>query len=178
MRPDESIQSKEETIREDDGSVRTRTTETPSRRMEEKTSVSSTPSGEVTKHESFSGASPASAKEHTQKTQMFYLYKILWFFLGALEILLAFRFVLKFTGANPESGFADFVYGFSGFFVGPFVSLFQPTVGEGVETTAYFEWSTIIAAIVYGIIVWGIIKLINLARPVKEGEVDRTLQGQ
>ena len=37
--------------------------------------------------------------------------RIIWAILGLLEILLGLRFVLKVIAANPDSGFAAFIYG-------------------------------------------------------------------
>ncbi|TSD01061.1 MAG: hypothetical protein Athens071425_508, partial [Parcubacteria group bacterium Athens0714_25] len=37
--------------------------------------------------------------------------QIVWYLLGLLEILLAFRFILKLLGANMEAGFTSFIYG-------------------------------------------------------------------
>ena len=87
---------------------------------------------------------------------------IVYFILGVLEILLAFRFVLKLAGANPSSGFVDFIYGLSRFFVSPFNGIFRTSLAQGSETTSVFEPSTLIAIIVYAIIAWGIVKLIQI----------------
>ena len=87
---------------------------------------------------------------------------VVYFIFGILEILLIFRFVLKLAGANPSSGFVDFIYGFSGIFISPFNGIFRTSVAQGSETTSVFEPSTLVALIVYALIAWGIIKLIQI----------------
>lgn len=87
---------------------------------------------------------------------------LVYFLLGALEILLAFRLVLKLMGASPSSGFVGFIYGLSGFFILPFEQIFHRGVTQGIETTSVIEPSTIVAIIVYAILAWGIVKLIRI----------------
>jgi uncharacterized membrane protein len=86
----------------------------------------------------------------------------IWLVLGILETLLIFRFVLKLFGANPDSGFVDFVYAVSGIFVAPFSGIFSTPTTEGDITTSVFETSTLVAIIVYAVITWGIVKLATL----------------
>ena len=76
------------------------------------------------------------------------LYKgtqIVWYILSIVEALLAFRFVLKLLGANPLAGFTKFIYGVTYPFAEPFLAVFRRTQVEG----SVFEWSTILAMIVY-----------------------------
>lgn len=88
---------------------------------------------------------------------------VVWFLFGIIAILLAARFVLKLTGANPNNGFASFVYGLSGFFSAPFDSLFgTPTATVG-STQSVFQPSVLVAIAVYALVAWGIAKLINIA---------------
>ena len=87
---------------------------------------------------------------------------LVYFFFGALEILLVFRFVLKLAGASPTSAFVGFIYGFSGIFVAPFAGIFHRGFTQGVETTSVFEPSTLIAILVYAVVAWGIVKLIRI----------------
>ena len=88
---------------------------------------------------------------------------VVYFILGILEILLAFRFVLKLTGANPSSGFVDFIYSVSRIFVLPFNGIFHTSLAQGAETTSVFEPSTLVALIVYALVAWGIVKLIKIS---------------
>ncbi len=81
---------------------------------------------------------------------------------GILLGLLAIRFLLSLFGANRSNGFADFIYSLTSPFVAPFRGLFSvdTTVGEA----ARFEIETIVAAIVYALLAWVIIKIIGLSR--------------
>lgn len=73
---------------------------------------------------------------------------VLFAILVGLEALLALRFTLMAFGANPNSGFVDFVYDFSGFFVEPFENAFRNrTWDEGV-----IEVNTLLAMGVYFLI--------------------------
>lgn len=91
---------------------------------------------------------------------------IVWFIVGLIEVLLAFRFVLKLLGANPSSGFVDFIYGITGILTAPFDKIFsvaKPETGDVVGSV--FEPSILVAAIVYALLGWGIVKMLNLNRP-------------
>lgn len=86
----------------------------------------------------------------------------IWLVLGIVEVLLVFRLVLKLLGANPNSGFVDFIYSISGPLNAPFRGIFTTPTTQGNVTTSVFETSTVVAIIVYAIIAWGIIKLATL----------------
>ena len=86
------------------------------------------------------------------------LYKgtqIVWYILGLIEVLLAFRFVLKLLGANPEAGFSSFIYGITYVFASPFLNVFRISQAGG----SLFEWTTLLAMLVYWIVAMGIIQL-------------------
>lgn len=87
---------------------------------------------------------------------------LVYFFSGALEILLAFRLVLKLMGASVTSAFVGLVYGITGIFILPFEGIFRRGFAQGVETTAILEPSTVVAIIVYAVLAWGIVKLIQV----------------
>jgi hypothetical protein len=87
---------------------------------------------------------------------------IVWYILGTIEIMLAFRFALKLFGANPSSGFVDFVYSVSGVLTAPFDSIFNTATTKTSEIQSVFEPSILVAAAVYALIAWGIVKLINI----------------
>ena len=85
---------------------------------------------------------------------------------GLVVVLLAFRLVLKLFGANPSSGFVDFLYGLTGVLIAPFNLIFSvatPATGDVVGSG--FEPSILVAAVIYALIGWGIVKLLNLNRP-------------
>lgn len=89
---------------------------------------------------------------------------IIWYIVGLIEILLAFRFALKSFGANPTNGFVDFVYSVSGVLTAPFDSIFNVTKTVAGDVQSVFEPSILVAALVYALIGWGIVKLINVNR--------------
>lgn len=93
---------------------------------------------------------------------------IIYFIFGALEILLAFRLVLKLLGANMASTFVNMIYGLSRIFILPFEGIFRRGVTQGIETTAVFEPSTLVAMIVYAILMWGIVKLVHILSGEKQ----------
>lgn len=93
---------------------------------------------------------------------------VIYFFFGILEILLAFRLVLKLTGASMASAFVGFVYGLSGIFILPFEGIFRRGFAQGVETTAVLEPSTLVAIIVYAVLAWGIVKLLRILSGEKQ----------
>jgi len=85
-----------------------------------------------------------------------------WYVAGFFEILLGFRFVFKLLGANPASGFVNFIYVLSGILTAPFDFIFgvtRPVVGDA---RSVFEPSILVAAVVYALIAWGIVKLITI----------------
>ncbi|HVF69085.1 MAG TPA: hypothetical protein VNA13_00825 [Xanthomonadales bacterium] len=120
---------------------------------------------------------PTVTPEHPQKVfqkkkNIFRAYQIIWYILALIEVLLAFRMVLKALGANPASGFATFVYALSSPFAGPFVGLFN---SSATGTGSIFEWSTIIAAAVYALVAFAIVQLIQMIKPVSKQEVEQTV---
>ena len=100
--------------------------------------------------------------------------QIVWYVTGVLEILLAFRFVLKLLGANSGAGFTSFIYGITYPFVAPFLSVFRITRVEG----STMEWTTLLAMLVYWIIAMGIIKMFVMGKSVSTPEAAIKLDQQ
>src|SRR6185436_15268892 len=98
--------------------------------------------------------------------------QIVWYLLGLLEVILLFRFLLKLFGANPLAGFSNFVYTISYPFVAPFLNVFRVSRVEG----SVFEWTTLLAMLVYYIIAWGIIKLFLMGKDVSTPEAAAKLE--
>jgi hypothetical protein len=92
--------------------------------------------------------------------------QIVWYFLGLLQTLLAFRFLLKLMAANPSAGFTNFIYSASSPFVSPFLNVFGITSVEG----SIFEWTTLLAMLVYGLVAWGIVRLFLMSKTVSTPE--------
>jgi len=95
---------------------------------------------------------------------------IIYFLFGALEILLAFRFVLKLTGAGPGGDFVNFIYSLSNIFIVPFQGIFPTGTAQGAETTAFFEPATIVAVLVYAVVAWGLVQLVKLISGKKQAD--------
>ena len=93
---------------------------------------------------------------------------LIYFFFGFIEILLAFRLVLKLTGASVASTFVRFIYGLTGIFTLPFEGIFRRGYSQGVETTSVLEPAVIVAIIVYIILAWGIVKLLRISTGEKQ----------
>lgn len=100
--------------------------------------------------------------------------QIVWYLLGLLEILLAFRFVLKLLGANAEAGFTSLIYGVTYIFTAPFLSVFSVSKVAG----SVFEWTTLLAMFVYWVIALGIIKLFLMGKTVSTPEAAVKLDEQ
>jgi uncharacterized membrane protein len=93
-----------------------------------------------------------------RQMRLFQFTRIVWTILGVLEVLLALRFVLKLIGANPNSGFAVFMYGLTGLFTAPFTGLVSTwSSGETV-----LEVTTLIAMAIYALLFWGVVSLIPI----------------
>ncbi len=93
--------------------------------------------------------------------------RVVYYILGVLEVLFAFRLVFKLMGANPESGFVAFIYAVSRVFLFPFISIFSSATTQGIETKAVLEPGTIIGMIVYAIVAWGIVKMFIIIKKSK-----------
>lgn len=75
---------------------------------------------------------------------------------GFIGMLIGLRFLFRLLGANPASGFVQWVYDWSTPFVTPFAGIFgqEATVtGAGVVTTSVFDWTALIALLVIGVVV-------------------------
>lgn len=83
---------------------------------------------------------------------------------AVLEVLIAFRVVLRLLAANPENAFAQLIYGITAPFVAPFQGLFVTPQAEGFV----LELSSIVAIFVYMLIAYGLVRLVWLLfdRPV------------
>jgi hypothetical protein len=79
---------------------------------------------------------------------------IIYAITGFIEALLALRFVFRLVGANPDSSFVNWVYDWSTPLAAPFAGIFgqdATIAGQGVVTQSVFDWTALIALVVYGI---------------------------
>ena len=100
--------------------------------------------------------------------------QIVWYLLSVLEVLLAFRFLLKLTGANAGAGFTSFIYGITWPFTAPFLAVFPRTVVQG----SIFEWTTLLAMLVYWMLAIAIIRLFLMSKTVSTPEAAAKLERQ
>jgi len=100
--------------------------------------------------------------------------QIVWYILGLVEILLAFRFALKLLGANSGAGFTNFIYGVTYVFAAPFLNVFRVTQVSG----SVLEWTTILAMFIYWVIAVGVIKLFLIGKTVSTPEAADKLDNE
>lgn len=89
--------------------------------------------------------------------------RFVWFIVGLMSALIAIRFVLLLAGANENTGFAQLIYGLTGWMVAPFAGLFGANITyPGAAGTGVFEAGSLVAIVVYVLVGWGITKLAEL----------------
>ena len=108
--------------------------------------------------------------ERERRILTFKATQLVWLFLGILEALLALRFGLKLIGANPDSPFAVFIYGFTNLFLFPFAGLTGTPAAGGMV----LEISSVIAMVVYALIAWALERIIWLIFYRPRGPVTQT----
>ena len=157
--------------------TRRRLTEAAKHSTEEISETGSTSTNETLHVTKITKPSPTNAAQYRQKRSIFYGHMGVRSLLVFIEILLAFRFFLKVFGADPNVWFAKFIYGLSFIFVGGFTNLFgRPAASAG--HTGYVEWSTVMAAIFFAIIGWGLIQVWRMKKPITPSDLDRAVEGQ
>lgn len=100
--------------------------------------------------------------------------QVVWYLFYAVEVLLLFRFILKLMAANPDAWFTSFVYAASYPFAVPFLYVVRSTQVSG----SIFEWTTLLAMVVYWVLAWGIVRLFVMGKPVSTGEAEVKLSKQ
>jgi hypothetical protein len=81
---------------------------------------------------------------------------VISFLLGVLEVVLALRFVFRLLGASQGNSFTLFLYNLSHVFVAPFNGIFHD---QALGTSNVFEFSTLIAMLVFALLAWGLVAL-------------------
>jgi len=88
------------------------------------------------------------------------LTEFIWLIAGVLEALFAIRIVLNFVGANQAAGFTQLITNITTPFLVPFANLMtNPTTSSG----NVLEITTMIAMVVYALLAWGIVRLLQIA---------------
>ena len=100
--------------------------------------------------------------------------QVVWYLLGLFEVLLAFRFVLKLTGANPDAGFTHLIYSTTYPLAAPFLSVFRISHVSG----SVLEWTTLLAMLVYWMVAIAIIRLFLIGKTVSTPEAAAKLDYQ
>ena len=109
---------------------------------------------------------------YEMKMKNYRRYRLVFFLLGLIEVLLVLRFVFKLFGANGANVFAMIIYGVTSLLLLPFSGLFGKTVAAVEVTARVFEPSTLIAMIVYALIAWGASKLILIFKSKPKTKTD------
>lgn len=94
--------------------------------------------------------------------------QLIYWVAGVIETILAFRFALLLFGANPSAGFVQFIYQISAPFMSPFAAVFGATKVD----RAIFDWSILLAILVYATVAWGIGGLIERVAPTSGESVE------
>lgn len=85
--------------------------------------------------------------------------QIVYGILAIIVALIIIRVILKALAANTAAGFTQFIYGVTDTLVAPFQGIFStPASSRG----SVFELSSIVAIIVYALIAWGVVRLIDM----------------
>ena len=93
----------------------------------------------------------------------YWMDTVIYGILSALEIILLLRFVFRLLGANTDNWFIQFLYGFTNPLVWPFRGIFND---PAPASQSVFEFSTLIAMLIYALLAWGVVSLINfILRP-------------
>jgi hypothetical protein len=100
--------------------------------------------------------------------------QVVFAIISIIEVLLAFRFLLKMTGANSAAGFTSFIYGSTWTLTAPFLAVFRTGNVQG----SIFEWTTLLAMAVYGLVAWGFIKMLAMSKTVSTPEAAEKLDNQ
>jgi len=88
--------------------------------------------------------------------------RIIYFVLGFLEVLFAFRLVFKILGERSDNAFTSIIYSVTDLFLAPFFGIFRTAVAPGLEVRSVLEPQLLIAMVVYALVAWGIVKLIKI----------------
>jgi len=141
--------------------------------MAQVTTISTTRPEQVVKRTKIIDSSTEEEPKKTlaQKKTIFRFYQVIWYILTIVEALLIFRILLKALGANPFSGFTAFVYGLTDPLALPFQGILRNSISGG----SVIEWSTVIAAVVYFLIAYGLVTFLQFVKPVSQEEVEQTV---
>jgi len=96
--------------------------------------------------------------ERERRIFSFKATQLVWLLFGLLISMIALRIGLKLIGANPGSPIVTMIYGFTDLFLFPFTGMVNsPTTGNIV-----LELSSFFAILIYGLIAWGVERIVWL----------------
>ena len=104
----------------------------------------------------------AETRQEEARTVRYAIDKLMDFlrwFVTVLEVLLAIRFVFKLIGADPTNLFAGFLYALTDIILSPFSTLVR---SPSLHVNQAFEWSTLIAMVIYWLLFWAIIRFLRI----------------
>ncbi|GCE48294.1 YGGT family protein [Thermosporothrix hazakensis] len=87
------------------------------------------------------------------------LIDFLQWFTTVLEVALVLRFLLKLIGASSGNLFAGFLYSLTDIILFPFRSIVP---SPSIRQDQAFEWSTLIAMLIYFLIFWAIRRFLQI----------------
>jgi len=138
-------------------------TPAPRERVTEVTTTPATPAAQVT--EVHAEARPRAYVDQqeavaydvyaSRRMAAYRVTQLIYWIFGLIEGLILIRFVLKALAANPQAGFAEFIYGITAPLVAPFYGLFGNPQAQG----NILELNSIVALIVYALLAWLLAKL-------------------
>jgi uncharacterized protein YggT (Ycf19 family) len=139
----------------------------------ETTTVNNDPSRQTTKvtKETVNPEQPGNLQK---KKTIFKTYQVIWYILGVVEVLLAFRIVLKILAANPGNSIISFIYSISDPLALPFATIFGVTITKNTVV----EWSTILAMVIYAVVAFGIVQLLLIFKPATPDEIHQKIDSQ
>jgi len=88
-----------------------------------------------------------------------FIVQIIDVFVTIVLGFLVFRFVLKLFGASSSSGFVDWMYRTTKPLIAPFKGAFPSPV---IERGLVFEFNTLLAIVVYALLGWLLVSLVDL----------------
>ncbi|HEY0755246.1 MAG TPA: hypothetical protein VGD98_14900 [Ktedonobacteraceae bacterium] len=114
------------------------------------------------------------ADKNASRAQMrSWIISIIYFLLGVLEVIMGLRFIFRLLGANSDNAFIMALYSFSHAFVGPFSTIFN---NQSIGSRSFFEWSTLVAMLIYALIAWGLAALARVALTPNYGAEQRVVK--
>lgn len=109
-------------------------------------------------------------KIYNKKKAIFRTYQVIWYILAVTEILLTIRMLFKMLGANINSPFANLIYIITDPLAGPFRGIFGVSMSQEGAT---LEWSTFVAMIIYALVAFALVQLMQFIKPTNPQEVEQ-----